>query len=351
MGLDELPDGIVVADRDGRVARFSQAAARITGMTADQVVGRVLAEALPFVDLQGRSWWACADPYHGLLTRSGHRERTLLLPGPPGGQPRETLVTARYVRSGPDREVAWVVLALRDTQARAREEISRAELVSTVAHELRSPLTSVKGFTATLLAKWDKFSDAQKLLMLSTVESDADRVTRLITELLDIARIDSHRLELHRQPVDLPVMVRRHVEGLVASGYPAERFIVEVDDPGAQLWLDSDKIDQVLSNLLDNALRHGAGTVTIRVEPDLEGVAVSVTDQGDGIAADVAGRVFTKFWRSGRRAGTGLGLYIVRGLVEAHGGRISLSRPPSGGACLRFVVPDGIPEVLRPRHE
>jgi signal transduction histidine kinase len=338
---DELPDGLVVADGDGRVVVFNRAAVRITGLDAGAALGKDIEDALALEGLDGRPWWPCAAPYDGLRTATGHPERNLLLPGG-----KEVLVTSRYIRTAPCGPVSRLVVALRDTRHRAREELSRAELVSTVAHELRSPLTSVKGFTATLLAKWDRFSDEQKRLMLETVNADADRVTRLITELLDIARIDSGRLTIRRQVVHLPSVVERHVAGMVASGEPAERFAVQVTDGLPEMWVDADKLDQVVGNLLENAVRHGAGTVTIVVEPQSGGAAVTVMDQGEGIPEELHDRVFTRFWRSGRRGGTGLGLYIVRGLVEAHGGRIEVGRAPSGGALFRFVLPAGTPEFI-----
>jgi signal transduction histidine kinase len=338
--LDDVPDGLVVADHRGRVTAFNAAAARITGLDPSDVLDRPLAAALPLQDADGRAWWPCFDAYAGLLTRTGHAERNLSLPG---GE--EVLVTARIVRERPCGPVVRVVVALRSTRARRREETSRAELVSTVAHELRSPLTSVKGFTATLLAKWDRFTDAQKRLMLETVEADADRVTRLITELLDAARIDSGRLEIRRQGIDMGAVVRRHIEGMVASGQPREHFAVAVDEPLPELWADADKLDQIVSNLLENAVRHGSGTVTITVSGGAQDATVlAVADEGGGVPDDLRQRVFTRFWRTGRRGGTGLGLYIVRGLVEAHGGRIELERAPGGGALFRVTLPDGTPD-------
>ena len=337
--FDDLPDGLVVADERGSVVVFNSAAVRITGLDTETALGKDLDAALPLEMLDGRDWWSCVDPYGGLPTVTGHPERNLLLPGG-----HEVLVTSRYVRDEPRGPVQRVLVSLRDTRHRAREELSRAELVSTVAHELRSPLTSVKGFTATLLAKWERFSDDQKRLMLQTVNSDADRVTRLITELLDIARIDSGRLTVRRQPVDPERVVRRHVDGMVAAGHDPASFEVQVAGGVPELWADPDKLDQVLANLLENAVRHGAGRVTIIVEPHGNGAAVTVMDEGEGIPDELHDRVFTRFWRSGRRGGTGLGLYIVRGLVEAHGGRIEVGRAPSGGARFRFVLPAATPE-------
>ncbi|HEX7188728.1 MAG TPA: ATP-binding protein, partial [Actinomycetes bacterium] len=177
-----------------------------------------------------------------------------------------------------------------------------------------------------------------------TVNADADRVTRLITELLDIARIDSGRLAVRRQAVDLERVVRRHVAGIVAAGQDPATFDVQVHGGIPEMWVDADKLDQVMANLLENAVRHGEGRVTIVVEPEGDGAGVTVMDEGEGIPDEQRDRVFTRFWRSGRRGGTGLGLYIVRGLVEAHGGRIEVGRAPGGGARFRFVLPAATPD-------
>ena len=348
---DDLPDGLVIADEAGRVICFNAAAARITGKRPADVIGLPIDRVLPFEDLEGRRWWTVTDPYRGLATRVGQPERNLLLPGG-----REVLVTARYARRYPTGPLERLVVGLRGTEARRRTERSHAELIATVAHELRSPLTSVKGFTATLLAKWERFTEDQKKLMLETVDADANRVTRLIAELLDISRIDSGRLEVRRQPVDIAEAVYKHVRAHIAAGAPAERFAVRVHAPLPALWADPDKVDQVLANLLENAVRHGEGRVTIEVaaairsgtvgKPDAEGTAVTVSDEGPGIPEESMSRVFTRFWRGNKRGGTGLGLYIVKGIVEAHGGTIIVGRAPGGGAQFRFTLPVGAPAFM-----
>jgi signal transduction histidine kinase len=371
---DELPDGLVVADHAGRVIVFNRAAARLTGISAADVLGADVRQALPLRDGDGRCWWVSADPYRGLPTRTRHPEMSLYL-----HDGTELLVTVGYVRGTPcgggvprrggPGPLQQLVISLRGAQQRARLERTRADLVSTVAHELRSPLTSVKGFTATLLAKWPRFTDDQKRVMLETVNADADRVTRLITELLDVSRIESGRMEIHRELVSIPERVQKIVAGRVAAGEPASRFRVAVTGELPETWLDADKVDQILGNLVENAIRHGAGTVTVVVEPvetaasrgtgrgdaapgALGGpraaggpaVAVSVRDEGDGIAPELVPSIFRQFWRTKRRGGAGLGLFIVKGLVEAHGGTIIVQRAPGGGAEFRFIMPAGLPE-------
>jgi PAS domain S-box-containing protein len=341
---DELPDGLVVADDAGRVVVYNRAAVRLTGVAATDAIGKYVYDVLPFRDDDGRDWWMFVDPYNGLATRTRHPERRLFL-----ADGVEVLVSVGYVRDGRSGSVRRLVITLRGAQQRARLERSRAELVSTVAHELRAPLTSVKGFTATLLAKWSRFSDDQKRVMLETVNADADRVTRLITELLDVSRIESGRMEVRRQLVDVPERARKIIAGRVASGEPENRFLLDAADDLPETWLDADKIDQILGNLVENAVRHGAGIVSVVVRraqvsgDQQEAITVSVRDQGEGIPPEMSLRVFRQFWRGKRRGGTGLGLYIVKGLIEAMNGEIAVARAPGGGAEFRFTLPAGTP--------
>ena len=354
LSADDLPDGLVVADRYGRVVIFNRAAERLTGIRADRALGQDLRTALPLADREGRCWWQLSRPYDGLSIRTRHPERPLHL-----ADGTELLVSVGYVRDprGEGPRTGWhrdpgavrrLTITLRSAEQRARIERTRADLVSTVAHELRSPLTSVKGFTATLLAKWPRFTDDQKRVMLETVNADADRVTRLITELLDVSRIEAGRMEVHRELVDIAARAAKIVAGRVAAGEAESRFQIVRRGELPETWLDVDKIDQILCNLIENAVRHGAGTVTTVIESALvsgaPGIAVSVRDQGQGIAPEFAPRVFRQFWRAKRRGGAGLGLFIVKGLVEAHGGAIAVAQAPGGGAEFRFTMPAGVPD-------
>jgi signal transduction histidine kinase len=340
---DDLPDGVLVAGPDGRVTTLNRAGRRLLGTTGDPR-GLDYREVLPLVDSAGADWWACVTPYRGLATRSGHPERLLQL----RATGRELLVTARYVREGPGGPVARLVVAFRDDRARRRADRERSDLVSTVAHEIRSPLTTVKGFTSTLLTKWDRLGDGQKKAMLAAVNADADRVTRLLSDLLDASRIDAGRLRLRTQVVDVAQIVRTVFAGRVAAGDPPDRFLLLAAAGLPEAWLDPDRVTQVVSNLVENAVRHGAGTVSVEVVPaktaaGAEAVELVVSDEGTGIDEVSRSRIFSRFWRDGRSGGHGLGLYIVQGIVEAHRGDIEVDTAPGGGARFRVLLPAGGP--------
>jgi PAS domain S-box-containing protein len=349
-----VPDGLVAADGDARVIYCNRRFERITGLKADEIRGRDIREVLSLQDSDGSSWWDLTDPWSGLRTRTGHRERLLML-----ANGREALVTAKYMRPGRNMPVNRVVVVLRDAEHRRRTEANHAALISTVAHELRSPLTSVKGFSSTLLRRWERFSDEQKRLMIETIEADADRVTRLISELLDVSRIDAGRLQIRPQPIDVCSVFERHVERAVATGHDRERFVIDVPADLPEVWADPDRLDQILANLIENALRHGDGAVTLAATPAHDGegegggrrrlegkVDLVVSDDGKGIDPAHRDLVFSRFWHGSGRGSTGLGLYVVKGLVDAHGGRILVETAPSGGAQFRFSMPSEPPEYL-----
>lgn len=336
MDLNDFPDGVLIAGPDERVLFANDRAIAMTGI-ADPV-GLHLADALPFDDLEGNSWFTQADPYGGLSIRTGIAEQSWWSPSG-----AEYLLTARMKRDA-DRAVDRVVVSMRSARIRKLHDRERSDLVATVAHELRSPLTGIKGFTSTLLSKWDRFSDDQRQLMLETVDSDADRLGRLVTELLDAARIDAGRLILRREPVKVDELLERVLRSIGAVERAADALeVVGVIDV---VWADADRLIQVFTNLVENAMRHGQGLTRVIVSADPDGVIVRVQDAGRGIPEDERERVFTRFWRSGPGAGSGLGMYIAAGIVEQLGGVIEIDDVETGGANVQVRLPRNVPEAL-----
>ena len=179
--------------------------------------------------------------------------------------------------------------------------------------------------------------DGKPVLMIETIEADADRVTRLITELLDVSRIDARRLTLHARPIDVAQLFGRHIERIVASGH-AGTFTTHVGVD--TVWGDPDRIEQLLANVVDNALRHASSRVHLSSQPGPGGaVDLVVDDDGPGVPPERRELVFGKFWHGRAPGSTGLGLYIVRGLAEAHGGTVVIQEAPLGGARVRVRLP------------
>lgn len=349
MNLDDFPDGIIIAGPDGTVEYVNKRIRAMARAVGDEMIGMHLSEAVPFDDLNSNSWYDCTRPYDGLNIRARISEQSWWSP-----KGSEYLITASLIRETPGGPVCRAVVCVRNARVRNQRDRERSDLVATVAHELRSPLTGIKGFTSTLLTKWDKFSEEQRQLMLETVDSDADRLSRLITELLDAARIDAGRLTLKRGPVKLDELVRHVLTN--ASGGSAEPFGIRIGDDLDLIWGDSDRITQVVTNVIENAMRHGFGLREVVVQNQAHpeagadsaasGVCLQVHDNGPGIAEEMRQRVFSRFWRAGPGAGSGLGMYIVRGIVEQHHGTIDILDAEGGGAQVLVWFPVNEPESM-----
>jgi signal transduction histidine kinase len=192
-----------------------------------------------------------------------------------------------------------------------------------------------------LLNSWSEFSDEQKQAMLTRVNHDADRVTRLINELLDISRLEAGRLMLRLQPVDLPEL-SREVTTRIGLEYPDLEARLDFPEAFPKAYADPDKVERVLSNLVENACKY-ASPQGLRIDGLVgpEWVSVGVHDQGEGIPQSDLPKVFTKFFRRsvGRPTGSGLGLWISRGLVESHGGELRAESKEGQGSTFRFTLP------------
>ena len=322
---DYYPDGVLGATRDGVVTIINAQAAALLGIDPQEAATLPLSDLLRLLDQDGRTWLAVNRPFDSISIVRGVPEQSWL-----SASGEEVLTTAKLVRNEPLGPVVGIAVGLRSGRGRARLDRERSDLVATVAHELRSPLTGVKGFVQALLNRWDKLSDDQRKLMLETVNADADRLARLIAELLDVARIDTGRLQLYPRETSAEVLVRRVVDSIEAG--TSREISLEVQDDLPDVFADPDKLTQVVTNLVENAIRHGQGQVCVRLATSDVGVRITVDDEGDGIPVELRRRVFTKFWTTGDSGGSGLGMYIVGGLSRAHGGWVTIDDAPGGGA-------------------
>ncbi|MBU6451342.1 MAG: PAS domain S-box protein [Cyanobacteria bacterium REEB67] len=214
---------------------------------------------------------------------------------------------------------------------------AQTEFVSTVSHELRTPLTSIKGFADTILRAGDRLEVSQQRRYVGIIKDQADRLTRLVEDILAVSRLESKKLQLTIRAIDLKDAIERVMQNLADKG-KNHKLVVQVPAGLTPVWGDADRLEQILTNLIDNAIKYSPAGTTVTVaakgiqgEPEL--VEFAVCDQGVGIPEEHIPQVFSKFGRLDnplvrQTEGTGLGLYITRSLVLALGGQITVTSQP-----------------------
>ncbi len=332
---------VVVFDRGGAVI-----AATNPSLVAQQIPDRSLVDAPPGVQRRDGQVRAIADVevagWRIAFTQDADEfDEALAAPLQRIG----LIIVAVFLAAG---IVTFLALARRLQAAHEEQERlrrlseSQEEFISIVSHELRTPVAGVLGFLQTTMDHWGAMTDTERFNALRRSASNARRLQGLTRDVLDSQAVESGRMSYAMGDADLVEEVHVAVEAASAL-YPQLDLAAEVEVARAPVVVDVDRIQQVLTNLLDNAAKSSPpnGTVTVRLWQDEARVHVSVTDQGPGLSADLRDRVFDKFVR-GRDAnvsGTGLGLYISRQILDAHGGDIDVESGEGGGATFRFSLP------------
>jgi two-component system, OmpR family, phosphate regulon sensor histidine kinase PhoR len=323
--VSSMVEGVIAADGRGRIVTANPAARRLLGYDP--------AEPLPDLAELFRVK-AAREVVDAVLLGGTVRDRQVEMDG------RSLLLNARPLPSG------GAVLVIHEVTEVRRLEAIRRDFVANVSHELKTPLTSISGYTETLLS--DTPSRETTRQFLTTILGNARRMQRLVDDLLDLSRIESGRWQPARTELDVPAVARESWAALAARP-EAGRVTFDLDAaPEAEhLSADLDAVRQVLTNLFDNSLRHtpAGGRITCRARREDGGVALSVRDTGSGIAHEHLGRIFERFYRadtsrSREEGGTGLGLAIVKHLVEAHGGRVYAESERGRGTTVTCWFPD-----------
>lgn len=322
--LDAVGDGIFLVDGNGVVRLWNRAAERVTGVSAETVNGQAAADVIP-------GWEALAERIP-VADRGAPRSVAL----PVAFAERDLWLSFVAVR-GAD----GVVYAFRDLTVERRLEEVRSDFVATISHELRTPMAGVYGAAETLLHRDRDLSVEQRRQLLEMIGTQATRLKQITEAVLLTSRLDRDELPVERTPVDLAELVRSTID---AMGPQLSEVAVDVPPNVGTASGDADRIQQVLVNLLDNAVKYGGGNVTVRVESANGPIRVSVADDGPGIMAADQQRIFEKFYRAEPQqhhgpGGTGLGLYISRELVRRMDGRLDVSSAPGEGATFVLELP------------
>ena len=352
--IDTSPVGVVVFDaRTAAPVSINRETRRILeGLrTPEQDVEQLL-EVLTFRRADGREVSLAEFPLARVLGMGETVRAEEIVLEVPDGRSVATLVNATPIRAD-DGEVESFVVTLQDLTPLEELERQRAEFLGVVSHELRTPLASIKGSATTLKESANSLDPAEMDLFFRIIETQADQMSDLITDLLDMARIESGTLSVSPEPSDAAALVDRARNSFLSGG-GRDNIRIDVEPDLPPVLADRRRIAQVIGNLLSNAARHSPESSAIRLAAAQDGVQVAFTvgDDGTGLSADLLPQLFRKFSRidgydrenrenrEGGIAGSGLGLAICKGMVEAHGGRIwAESEGPGLGSRFTFTLP------------
>ncbi|MEN6520800.1 MAG: ATP-binding protein [Armatimonadota bacterium] len=337
--LAQLGDGVVVSDARNRVIMVNSAAEKIIGLAHEDVLGMSLMDIYPKpfrVEVRMvLEQLSCSKPAAGLFW-----EQNISLPG---GKVIRANMRPVFLKSGVFVGIASLLQDITETVAL---DEAKKEFISTVAHELRTPLTSLKGSLGLVLGGAVGEIDPGLREMLGIAENSCNKLIRLVDDMLDIAKIEAGYLGLEMDIISVQDRVKSAVDRM--RQFANERQVnlsVKVTGRQRKVIGDGDRIEQVVINLLSNAIKFSPAGASIEVTVGRTGscVKVSVTDHGPGIAPTEQKKIFEKFYRAAgqdqpRTNGSGLGLPISKGIIEQHGGKISVKSAPGKGSTFSFVL-------------
>lgn len=340
--LDSAADGIIILTIEHKIERANSALARMLGTPAEELRGKHQDEVIRWIVVKDGITLAQAEAQgwpltpHATLYVEGDLQREHGLPLPVG-------VTYAPLMSK-DGLLLNIIASLRDiTRFREADEL-KSTFISVITHELKTPVALIKGYVSTLRredATWDRMIIADSL---EVIEEEADRLTELIDNMLDASRLQMGALAMNFTDVNMATLAQRIADRFLSQS-DIHQIEVEFPNDFPVILGDDHRLAQVLSNLIANSIKYSPKGGTIRVKGSVrsEQVIVCVSDQGPGIASEDLPHVFDRFYRATEASrttkGAGLGLYLARAVVEAHGGRIWVDPSPNSGARICFSLP------------
>lgn len=334
--LEGVADGVYVTDTNGRIRLWNRSAEQLTGHRESKALRRGCRDILALT--VGGEPLDCSDGC-ALLKLRKDREIEVEAERVRGGGRTQNLLVAATAVDGPDGRIAEVVHSIRDITTLKQADEAKTMFLATASHELKTPLTVILGFAQILLD--DIVGDEDRRPALEAIEKRAQELSRIVDRLLLTGRIEAGRIALNLGVVELEPIIVERTRSLAAA--TERQIVLDVAEPVREVVGDPDAIATLLDHLLDNAAKYSPDGEDVFVTLRNAGgsVEVEVVDHGIGMSADEVRRCFDRFWQAEssdvrRFGGTGVGLYIVRSLVEGMGGSIEVSSTPGHGS--RFVV-------------
>lgn len=341
--LEGIADGVMVADANGRIILFNAAAGRILSVTRSQALGRRLDEMLGLYGTMAREWLTQVNAWREnpeayetgeyLAERLQFENRVV-------GVHLSPVISKGH-------EFLGTVSVFRDVTAEVEAERAKTEFVSTVSHELRTPMTAVKGYVDLLLMGATGDLNSQQQHFLDIIKINTDRLTSLVNDLLDISRIETGKIDLERESLDMVSIIEQAVLTIRPRAEEKGLRVHAVVPPELpQVFGDSDRVVQIITNLVGNAYKYTptGGVVSVHAYVRDEMVHVAVADTGIGISSEDQRKIFDRFFRVDdplvhEESGTGLGLSIAVSLVEMHGGEMTVESEAGEGSIFTFTLP------------
>lgn len=337
--LDCSPRGMLVTDDSWRILYVNRSLLRAVCCSEDELLGKNLLLAASQVHRQETAGEVLR--YLTELTLSPPQEIQVKVV--PVELPEKRYLRIHFLPYRPSESAQGYMFNFTDATREGLIDEMKSDFISVASHEMRTPMTSIKGSLELLLGGYagDLPSEATELLGICLTA--VDRLVRLINDLLDVAKIESGKMELHLNRLNVVECVKKSMRSL-RSLADANKISINAEqaDSIPDVLADRDRIEQVITNLLSNALKYSPpeGTVHVRVQPVDKAVRVSVSDGGPGIPPEQLNRVFDRFQQlSGAKKGSGLGLTIARALVEQHHGRIWVESQLGRGTDFHFELP------------
>lgn len=334
--LENMSEGVIATDESGEINLINEAAGHLFNRHPNHLINKSIVELLQIDELVKEAGYVTNLQEHGSIVLDFSEDEKNIL-----------LVRANFstIYDQGKQSPSGLIVVLNDVTEEEKIEQERRDFVSNVSHELRTPLTTLKSYLEALTeGAWENPSIAPKFLEVT--QNETERMIRMVNSLLELSRMDSKELALMRENIDFVPFFEGIIDRFEMNKGSKIQFIRQIPNESYIVWIDRDRMTQVVDNIISNAVKYSpeGGNITLKVEKRMSEIVVSIRDEGIGIANDKLEKIFNRFYRADKArtrqlGGTGLGLAITLEIIDMHYGRIWAESKENEGTIIYFTLP------------